>query len=356
VAIRLKREDLEVALERAYQLARSDQAPPRVWDERVARIEATPSKTYIAALGAALLAKSTDDRVDALSRTADASDRGYAIRGVGEFLATKKETMGFDLGAPGKWPLNNSPFYRNAARIDRFEHIHSRDRPFYEDLVRYLRELDKLNASQATKALAVFLRRRMAVAQALTARRRELVAASGRLADVVDVARLFVTENPEGGMRGQAFTAGVLDCAYDDVRLRSINDPAPLDVTVWKHGSVYLAVEVKQLLADEGTALAMAEDASDADCDRAMLVALDPSQRALDRTRIRQEALEMHGVLVEVCASVEELVARVASASDLKLPDLANRLQERVLVRLQEHGLLATTVERWATLCEGLAT
>ncbi len=55
----------------------------------------------------------------ALARTADAGERGHSIRGVGEFMATKAGPMGFHLGVPGRWPLNNSPFYRNAARIDR---------------------------------------------------------------------------------------------------------------------------------------------------------------------------------------------------------------------------------------------
>ncbi len=158
MAITLRRSDLEVALERAYQLARGSSMLPPEWLVRVERIEQAPSKTYVAALGAALLAKATDDRVDSLSRTKDASERGYSIRGVGEFMATKATSMGFDLGAPGKWPLNNSPFYRNAARIDRFEHIRNADKPYYEDFVRYLRELDKHTSEQATRALAVFLR------------------------------------------------------------------------------------------------------------------------------------------------------------------------------------------------------
>jgi len=339
-------------LERAYQLARSDAKLPAKWDEYIARIEAAPSKTYVAAIGAALLAKATDERVDSLSRTQEAGERGYAIRGVGEFMATKTDAMGFDLGAPGKWPLNNSPFYRNAARIDRFEHIRAADRPFHEDLVRYLRELDKLNTEQACHALAVFLRRRIAYTTKVQKERRELAAASAELTSVIELARLFVTEKPEGGMRGQAFTAAVLDCAYDDVRLRNINDPNPIDVSAWLHRRMHLAVEVKQLPADEQTALTLAADAAAGECERALLVALDPGQPTLDRRHIRTRGLEDHGVLVNVLASVEDLVVHFAAMAERPLAELAVHLQQRVLVRLQEHGLPNASVERWMTLCE----
>src|SRR5205085_1724712 len=98
-------------------------------------------------------------------------------------------------------------------------------------------------------------------------------------------------------------------------------------------------------VADEGTALALAKDASAAQCDRALLVALYPAQPTVDREHIRLAALEHHGVLVDVAASVQELVARVALLSDLPLPEFSTRLQERVLRRLEEHGLPRATVE-----------
>jgi hypothetical protein len=354
VAIRLKREDLEVALERAFLLSRDESSLPKDWLQRVRRIEDAPSKTYTAALGAALLAKATDDKVDSVSWKAIASERGYSLRTVGEFLASKQSAMGFHLGATGKWPLNNSPFYKNHARIDRFEGIDARARPFYDDLVRYLHELDRLDSSQATRALAAFLHRRIAFADAERERRKTLVASSAVLAEVIDIARLFVTEDPEGGRRGQAFAAAVLDCAYDDVRLRSINDPNPIDVSAWAGGGMVLAVEVKQLVVDESTAVALAKDAAENGCDRALLVALHPAQQHFDREHIRHEALVNHGVLVEVCASVEELVARVLSGSRLPLTEASIRIQEWYAARMAEHGLVDESRERWANLCKGL--
>jgi hypothetical protein len=299
VAIHLDRADLSVALERAYQLARSNQPLSSAWDKRVARIEDAP-KTYVAALGAALLAKATNARVDSLSHKPEASERGYALRGVAEFLATKQADLGIHLGATGRWPLNNAPFNRNHARIDRLHSISRQARPYYEDLVRYLRELDRANEDAATEALAVFIRRRRAFAQAELQRRRTLVAAATPFAEILEVASLFVTEDHEGGRRGQAFAAAVLDCAYTSVRLRTINDPGRIDVSAWEGDAMALAVEVKQLPVDEGVALDLAADTAAAGCDRALLVALDLRQPLLDRERVRQDGLAGHGVLTEV--------------------------------------------------------
>jgi hypothetical protein len=355
VAIRLRREDLDVALERAFQLARSGEPLPAEWLQRVERIGAAPAKTYIAALGSAMLAKATDDRVDALARAKEAGERGYSIRGVGEFLAARKDAMGFDLGAPGRWPLNNSPFYRNDPRIDRFTGIRKADRPYFEDLVRYLRDLDRLDSGGAIRALAAFLHKRIAVADAERERQRAIIAFSSVLVDVLAVARLFVTENPEGGMRGQAFAAAVLDCAYPDVRLRRINDPQPIDVSGWDRSGMRLAVEVKQVPVDEAVALRLGADAAQYGCDRCLLVALDADQPPLDRERVRHESLRTHGVLVEVCTSVEELVSRVLLGSSLSLADAALRLQEWYAARMVEHGLSEASVERWVALCEALS-
>lgn len=58
---------LEEVLERAVVLAESDAELPSIWIDRVRRMGECPSKTYIAALGTALLARAADARVDSLS-------------------------------------------------------------------------------------------------------------------------------------------------------------------------------------------------------------------------------------------------------------------------------------------------
>jgi len=345
---------MTVVLERAYQLARSDKPLSPVWDQRVARIEDAP-KTYVAALGAALLAKATDPRVDSLAHKPEASERGYALRGPAEFLATKQGELGFHLGATGRWPLNNAPFNRNHERIDRFHSISPRAQPFYQDFVRYLVELDRATADEATEALAVFLRHRMAFSEADLQRRKALMASGAPFAEVLEAASLFVTEDPEGGSRGQAFVAAALDCTYTDVRLRSVNDPGHIDVSAWVADRMVVATEVKQLPVDESVALDLAGDAAEAGCDRALLVALDRGQPVLDRTRIRHESLLQSGVLTEVATSVPDLLGQVLLNSRLPLAEVASKLQEHYDARMAEIGLSEATRVRWNLLCRGYA-
>lgn len=67
---------MSITLDKAHAIARSKQRLPAEWLHRIERIEQCPSKTYIAALGAALLAKATDPRVDSLARTGPPAPTG----------------------------------------------------------------------------------------------------------------------------------------------------------------------------------------------------------------------------------------------------------------------------------------
>jgi hypothetical protein len=291
LAIKLDKARMGVALDKANAIARSKQKLPEEWLHRVERIEECPSKTYVAALGAALLAKATDPRVNSLARTAKAGATGYAIRTVGEFMAAEAPRYGYHLGVTGPWPLNNSPFYRNADRIDRFTNIRGDAKPYYDDLVRYLQDLNRLKEEKALLGLAAFLRRRIAYADALKATVAAIATVrAGAYAEVVDIASLFVTEDPEGGKRGQALVAALFDCVYEDVDLRSINNPRPLDVRVLENDRIVLGAEVKQAAVAEDTGLHLAAEARELDCDKAVLVAIAVDQPPLDRDALRRDA------------------------------------------------------------------
>jgi len=356
LAIKLDREKMRITLDKAYAIARSKQKLPSEWLHYVERIEECPSKTYIAALGAALLAKATDPRVDSMARTASAGPNGYAIRTVGEFMAAEAPRYGYHLGATGPWPLNNSPFYRNADRIDRFTRIRAGDKECYQDLVRYLQALNRLGAQGAVLALAAFLRRRIAYAKALQAQTAKVARlAAGSFPEVVEVATLFCVEDPEGGKRGQALVAALFDCAYSNVDLKGINNPRPLDVRVMRKGRIVLGAEVKQAVVGDDTGLHLAAEARKLDCDKALLVAIGEGQPPLDRQGLRQQALEDYGVLLEAVESVPELFAVVTTFSPVTASDLAQRFPRTYAKRLQEHDVSAAGRARWASLIEGLA-
>jgi len=355
LAIRLDKAQLGVTLDRANKLARSEEELPAEWLHRVERIEECPSKTYVAALGAALLAKATDPRVNSLARAAAAGPSGYSIRSVGELMASEAPRYGYHLGATGPWPLNNSPFYRNADRIDRFTNIRADAKPYHDDLVRYLQDLNRLTEDDALLGLAAFLRRRIAYADALAAETAAVASIrGGAYAEIVQLATLFCTDDPEGGKRGQALVAALLDCAYDTVDLKSINNPRALDVRVLEDGQIVLGTEVKQLAVREDTGLHLAAEASSLGCDKALLVAIAVDQPPLDREGLRQQALEAHGVLVQVAETVPELFAAITLFAPVSASEVANLFPSAYAKRMQEHDVSIAGRQRWSTLLEAL--
>jgi SacI restriction endonuclease len=353
LAIKLDKTQLGVTLDRAHKLARSTQDLPSEWLHRVERIEECPSKTYVAALGAALLAKATDARVNSLARAAAAGPTGYSIRSVGEFMATEATRYGYHLGATGPWPLNNSPFYRNADRIDRFTNVRADAKPYHEDLVRYLQDLNRLTEDEALLGLAAFLRRRIAYAESLAAETAGIASARGdAYAEVVQLARLFCTEDPEGGKRGQALVAALFDCVYDTVDLKRINNPRPLDVRVVQGEQIVLGAEVKQVAVLEDTGLHLAAEARRLNCDKALLVAIAVDQQPLDRDGLREQALEAHGVLVQVAETIPELFAAMTVFAPTPASAVATRFPQAYAARMQEHEVSVTGRRRWSALLE----
>jgi hypothetical protein len=353
LAIKLDKKQLAITLDRAHQLARSSQELPAEWLHRVERIEECPSKTYVAALGAALLAKATDARVNSLARAASAGPTGYSIRSVGEFMAAEAVRYGYHLGPTGPWPLNNSPFYRNADRIDRFTNIRTDAKPYYEDLVRYLQDLNRLNEDEALLGLAAFLRRRIAYAETLAAETAGIASLHGQAyGEVVELAKLFCTEDPEGGKRGQALVAALFDCVYEAVDLKRINNPRPLDVRVVHDDQIILGAEVKQVTVLEDAALHLAAEARGLGCDKALLVAIAVDQQPLDRDGLREQALDSYGVLVQVAETVPELFAAVTIFARASASEVATLFPQAYAARMQDHEVSIAGRQRWSALVE----
>jgi hypothetical protein len=345
---------MALQLERAVRCAEdSSRALPEEWVERTEHMDGCPSRTYVAALGVALLAKATDPRVDALTVKRKVSANAYSMRGAAAVLAGNAALYGYHLGVTGPEPLNNQPWF-HGERIDQFRVDDKELEPFQNDLVRYLRELNGYDAARALLALAAFVRVRQRFAAALGAAQASLEA--GALPDfsrLVSIAEEFVRSNPEGGRRGQALVAAVLDLAHDDVQLGGIHDPRPRDVTVLRGGQKLLLVEVKQKPIDANTADHLAREARGASVDKTLLVALAPDQHPLDRESIRRSADAAHGVLTLVCETVAELLTQVTIHSSLTTSEVAERLPNGYLRRMQEHGVSEAGQRRWVDLCAG---
>lgn len=354
MGIRIPASRLAATLEQAVVLAESDTELPTIWLERVARIAECPSKTYIAALGTALLAKAAEPRVDALTVKSKAGPTAYSMRGVVKMLVEKAPLYGYHLGRTGPEPLNNQPWF-SSDRVDRFENVRKDVAPYQREMVRYLTELNSATADEALRALAAFLRLRIRVAENERAVSERLRAeASDDLGQLIETLTIFLRDDPEGGRRGQALVAALLDLAHDEVSLTAINSPVGLDVTISDEGRLLLGVEVKQKAVVEAAALHLAEEASRRGADKAILVALAHDQRALDRERIRREAFREHRVITWVWESVGELVTEIALQAPISAAEFAHDVPARYLKRMQEHDVSPEGLQYWVDLSRHL--
>jgi hypothetical protein len=348
---------LERELDCALRDAASGSGAP-LWADRVKwlgeQTDERMGKTYIAALGAALLAKATEPEVDSLTQLEDAGPNAYTIRGVAEFLQRRVRGR-VHLGTLSKNPVNNSPFYKGPGRIDRFK-VAGYMIPIYEQFRDWLEELNGYTQEQAHEALVAFLRERAgAQRRAVAAAAASLpVAAARSLDELIDVLQLFITENPEGGGRGQALVGAVLDCGFDDVEVVPKNHPAPFDVK--RAGTPPpLVVEVKQTIITPQEAMDLAARASAAESSRALYAALDPSQPPLPEDRLRADALRDYAVFFDVCRDLRELVARLAAYSDVDAALLASELPRHAVKRCRSTGVSAPGQKRLSALLQGVS-
>lgn len=353
MGIKLEDQALLLILDDAIALARSREQLPAVWLTRVERLGHLGIKTYIAALGGALLAKATDSRVDTLAQDEAAGPRGYSLRKAAEFLAQYNDGR-YHLGAQGRWPLNNRPFLGGPARIDDFTKVSGKARPAYEAFIDSARDLNGLDRPDALRAFAAFLRVRMAVQadERVATRSAREIESDVALEDLVQIIDRFVRADPEGGRRAQALVAATLDCAFDDVELQPINSPHPGDVRVFSEGQLVLAVEVKQLPAGEAIALELAREASELGSDLALLVVVAEHHAPLERERVQREAVRDHGVLLVVCESVLELVSSIAVLSSTPAVRIEAELPGSFASRMREQEVSSKGQQSWLDLIE----
>jgi hypothetical protein len=340
-------------LDESIARARSVAPVLELWSRRVERLGDLGIVTYIAALGSAMLAKATDPRVDVLTQDRNVGPSAYSLRKVAEFLARQNQGR-YHMGATGKNPVNNRPFLGGPGRIDEFTKISRKARPSFELFRDCLVDLNRMSGEEAQAVFVAWLRVRMEVQRVKLVTDMQLLATTTGLdvAALIDTAERFVRENAEGGKRGQAFVAAVLDCAFSDVVLQAINDPNPGDVRVRNHGRTAWIVEVKQVAADESTAFALASEAQTLGVTLALLVVLADRQSPLDREQIRRRAIRENRVLLEVAESVRELIGMVAVFSMTTIEHIAESLPGRYALRMREHGVSGTAQRRWSELME----
>jgi hypothetical protein len=222
------------------------------WREMTAKLGSLcphgKSSTVIAALGTALLAKATDDRVDVYSLL----DRGeapdsYSARSLADNVwARHRARLDVDLGANGVNPLNNTPFI-GKTRIDEITGVRNQDG--WQCFLECMEALKALNSSdEACEALRGFiLARSRSVLPALIIdpQAGDNLTATG----LVQLVVTYVAQDSEGGRRAQACVAAMLDTVFGEERVGYSMAFEVKDKPIWDH---HLRSSIEKTVKDHG--------------------------------------------------------------------------------------------------------
>ena len=352
--ITLDDDALERTLEDAFLIATADQRLPPVWVQRAERLGDSPSVGFVAAVGAVLLAKATDGRIDAfVLKKREGSAGAYSLRKAATVLARHRRAYGYDIGSSSdRDPINHSTL-NGAARWDiALDRITPRHKPFFQVILRWLGDINELTEAEASLALAAFIRARRAVVLGSAA---ETISSSliapPQLHELVDVLEGFVSADPEDGARGMAIVAAAYRAAGFETNVPSRNDPRRIDVPIRRNGVLLIGAEVKQLKTEEATADTLAVDVVAQDAFRALLAVLRPGRlAAFDRTSAIRRAEREHGVVMRIADGMRELLHEALSASDIAVDAFCARLPRDFAEALRDIRVGDDTIEAWAAI------
>lgn len=328
------------------------------WTERVARFSKLSAdknlKSYVAALGNAMLAKASNSRIDVFSlKASDKSPGAYDARRTAErVLVPASQLHRFSLGTTGAQPLNNQPFFR-AHRIDSTMTVRPDARAMLTELIALLHELQQCRGEEATRALAAFVEVRRGYVPAYASAVGETGFSTWiQLAEAV---RAFVSERSEGGARAQASVGGLLDVLYgpDRVRVGKRNEPDRQmagDVGVRGEAETYFSVfEVRDKNVPPHAVIALATKAAEWAVGRATLVAVDPAQEPLDTAAMRTQARQM-GVDLRIFIGWPAIIDTIVFATAVPESAAVILAASMIRTRLIELEVSTEGVARWDQL------
>lgn len=297
MAIRINKPEA-VALMRASSLVQSE-ALDLEWVKKVETLsrlcEQSNIKTHIAFLGTAMIAKAMDPRVDLFAIKPDhAVDNPNAFsartlcHGV---LVPMAAELGINIGATGREPLNNQPYFR-MTHLNDGTPIQEASRPAFEYLIKLVQELQDLNDSEEPrKALQAFI----AIRRSRQIRYADPGVGNGISPEgLLAAIQTLVSENSEHGRRAQAVVAGLMDAFAGTARVESgrINDPSrhyPGDVCVRSGdstGSIEKAFEVRDKPVTATDVQIFGKKCVDMGVREAALVMVSGRQPVLDRDEL----------------------------------------------------------------------
>ena len=335
----------------ALALAQSKKPLPSGWLERTRKVGQSPSKTFVAMLGTALLAKATNPKVDPFALKVRNIPTAYSARSLcKDVLVPRAVEAGVHIGTTGREPLNNQPFFRHE-RVGPDMKVRPFVRPHLDYLCECLAAMKTLSRGEALMALAAFLRIRIQEGPRKAAPL--VVERALGVPDLATKATDFISDNPENGKRGQALVAACLDLVFDDVQTTRVYDPSrhwPGDVVVLTQKTIVLAVEVKQRPATETEIIQFAERSAQMGVHRAIAALLDPGQEILHVDATCEEAWRRFDVHLSVLGDAAAVVHAALTWTSRPLDKALAELPQRMASRLEELEVSPEGLARWAAL------
>jgi SacI restriction endonuclease len=360
VTVTLKDDDLARTLDQAYLLATSDADLPKTWLARSEQLAESPSVAFIAAVGAVLLAKGTDAEVDAfVIQKKEGSAGAYSLRKPATVLASKRHAYGYDIGSSSdRDPINHGTLVGSPRWDVALDRILASHKPFFQVILQWLADVNRLSQDEATLALAAFVRVRRAAAPGAAVA--HVPAELGRppaLHDLVDVLEGFVSADPEDGARGMALVAAAYRTAGFDADVPSRNDPRRIDIPIKRDGRLLIACEVKQIDPSEATADTLVRDALDHKTRRALLAVLRPGTLAgIDRPSVIRRAERDHGVVLSITDGTRQLLHVALRASTVEIDAFCAALPRAFAEAMRDIRVKDETIDTWAAIAQRWST
>jgi hypothetical protein len=352
--ITLHADDLAATLERAYVLAIGKRELPQAWVDRAEQLSESPSVAFIAAVGAVLLAKATNAEVDVLViQSQEGSAGAFNLRAGATALAAKRRPFGYDIGSSSdRDPINHGTLVGSTRWDVALDRIREDHKPFFQLILTWLADVNRMDENEATAALAAYLRVRRAVASGASVQQIPRDLSNGpTLPDLVDVLDGFVGADPEGGARGMALVAAAYRATGFEVVLPSRNDPRRIDIAIKRRGDMLIGAEVKQIDTTPGTADTLAEDVASVSVTRALLAVLRPGVLVdFDRSAVIRRAERDQNVVLRVAQGTRELLHEALSSGEVSLGEFCRSLPRLFAEALQEIRVAEQTLATWTAI------
>lgn len=335
------------------------------WEAKVERLsrlcEDGASKTHIAFLGTAMLAKAMHAEADlfAIKPNHDRENpRAFSARTLCHgVLVPLSAELGVSIGVTGREPLNNQPYFR-MTRLDDGTPVHPGGQAAFDFMRELVDTLQSTTPQEARAALRAFLVVRSRYQPRYTDR---ADVASMAPDDLWAAIQTLVAENAEGGRRAQAVVAGLMDAFAGPDRVESgrINDPSrrhPGDVCVRatdEAGAWEKAIEVRDKPVSAADVQIFGRKCVEMDVREVAVAMMAERQDRLDEAALHAWARSL-GIGLTLFHGWASLVDQALYWAAEPKPVAAGRAVGFIHDRLVEVETSAEGVARWGELTRSI--